>query len=68
MAVGLLSIYVLTLSVWIYCYSWDAECVWRLLPYFVIHTVLIVLLNVMFYLIRLYRFALMLQEQKKKEQ
>lgn len=66
-AVAVLSEYLVTLAIWIYYYGIQMEFVYKTVLWFGAHWVLAILVNIMFYMLRLYRFALMLQKEKKNE-
>lgn len=52
------------LCIWIYYYGWDNKFIYQTGFWFASHSVLAVLMNVMFYMIRLYRYVL---TAKRKE-
>lgn len=64
---GLLLTYIECLIIWVWLYGVDNGFVLRTALWFVSHMILSVLINVMFYMIRLYRFALSLQKEKKSD-
>ena len=66
LAVTVLSEYIVTLAIWIYYYGIQIEFVYKTIIWFGAHWVLTILVNIMFYMIRLYRFALMLQKEKEE--
>lgn len=64
---GLLLTYAECLLLWVWLYGMDNGFVWKTALWFGSHTILAVLINVMFYMIRLYRFAVSLQKEKKSD-
>ena len=57
--------YVACLGIWIGMYGWDNKFVYSTGLWFASHLLLAVLLNVLFYMIRLYRFAMQTKEKKE---
>ena len=65
--VAVLIEYVVTLSIWIAFYGFALEFVFRTLIWFGSHFILAILINVMFYMIRLYRFAMLLEKERQEK-
>ena len=65
-SVGLLSMYTECLAIWIWMYGFHNSFVYKTLVWFVSHLLLAVLVNIMFYMIRFYRFVVSLQKEKKE--
>ena len=65
--VAILTEYVVTLVIWIAFYGFALEFVFRALIWFGSHFILAILINVMFYMIRLYRFAMLLEKEKQEK-
>lgn len=66
--VAILGEYIVTLGIWILFYGCTMEFVLRTLIWFGAHFFLAILINIMFYMIRLYRFAMMLEKEKQKKE
>lgn len=65
--VALLGFYTACLGIWGWMYGWDNKFVYSTGMWFASHLLLAVLMNVMFYMIRLYRFALKSKEEEEKK-
>ena len=65
-SVGLLSMYTECLAIWIWMYGFHNSFVYKTLVWFASHLLLAVLANVMFYMIRFYRFVVSLQKEKRE--
>ena len=65
--VAVLIEYVVTLAIWIAFYGFALEFVFRTLIWFGSHFILAILINVMFYMIRLYRFAMLLEKERQEK-
>ena len=65
--VALLGFYMACLGIWGWMYGWDNKFVYSTGMWFASHLLLAVLMNVMFYMIRLYRFALKSKEEEEKK-
>ena len=65
--VAVLLEYVVTLAIWIAFYGFTLEFVFRTLIWFGSHLILAILINDMFYMIRLYRFAMLLEKERQEK-
>lgn len=63
---ALLGFYAACLGIWVWLYGWDNRFVYSTGLWFASHSLLAVLMNVMFYMIRLYRFAMKSKEEAEK--